>query len=254
MARDFDGVDDIITATVTAVDSGDWTIAAWCAPDTAGEGSFGNLFRVETSGGSFTQVVLMASAARDVYAIQNFATTDALTRTSTVLTASAWACVVATYRDSDKKCRVYVGTLSAAMAEASYTTQTAGVGTRDTAGTVASIGSPPNTAETWDGKIGATCFDARQWTLDEMESFRQGLYPIPTSTMRGFWPLDSPTAAQAEDLSGNGAHGTVTGAIAAEGPPVAMRWGDSFGMTFTAAAAAAKVPVFMHSYRRRRAA
>ncbi len=29
MARSFDGSDDVITATITAIDTGGWTLGAW---------------------------------------------------------------------------------------------------------------------------------------------------------------------------------------------------------------------------------
>lgn len=228
MARQFDGIDDVIAAAITAMDSGDWTIAVWVNPTSAGEGSGGVFVQIETSGGGIRQRFRFPVAGRTVQALQSYTggAGNAVTTTTNTLPTAAWSLVVATFRASDKMCRVYIGDLDSPMVEASYSAQVAGGTTRGTAGTVANIGNNSATSATQVGSLGQVAIAAREWSLDEMEAFRLGVRPVNSGAMRGFWPLDSPTAAQAEDLSGNGANGTVTGAVVSEDPPVPLGWGE----------------------------
>ena len=208
-------------------------MAAWINADSAAEGL--RIIETAKSSGAEERGFIVQTGFK-LEAFQEFTTTWSDSLSTETLTVGVWYCVVATYTSSDKKMRMYYGSLSAPMVEMSYTTQTAGVGTIVETSVRVMVGSTTNgeTNRDFDGRIEHAFCDNRIWTLDEMEAFRQGQRPINTGSMIFYWPLDSPTAAQAEDLSGNGYHGTVTGALAAEGPPVAMRWGDSFGMTYTA--------------------
>lgn len=233
MSREFDGVDDLVTATVTAIDSGNVTVVGWIRPDTAGETSAGTIFNIETTGSasvSFVRFLILSTTLR-LRAWHTFATTSADTRTTNVIPTAAWTCFVATFRASDGKWRIYLGSQSAPMVEATYDLQQAAAGTRTTAGVWATIGNNRATSVTYDGRIGHVAYDAREWTLVEAEALRLGSRPIQTGTLRGYWPLDSPTASVVEDLSGNGANGTLTGAVVAEEPPVPMSWGyGPFGL------------------------
>lgn len=255
MSRQFDGVDDVITATITAMDSGDWTIAAWINPDNAGEGNLGQIVRtVLATSETAVQFFRFNGASRTLEAYQNYGT-DAVSLASTTVAATAWSCVVATFRASDAIIRIFTGDFDSAMAEVAYTTQTAGAVTRVTGGVRVRIGAATSVgAEDFDGYIANVVMDAREWTLGEMEAFRLGPRPVNTGTLRGFWPLDSPTASQIEDLSGNGATGTLTGAAVGNHPRIPMGWGDGPMLVELAVAAAAglSIPVAMHSYRRRR--
>ena len=254
MSRLFDGVDDQTLGTISTVSDSDWTMASWVYPATAGESNQGWIMAALQSGG-VRQMFRMAAAGRTIYASQEYATTTAASTSVETLSASAWSLVVATHRASDNTMRLHIGTLSAAVAECTYSTQTAGVGAFTTGGGQIRLGCRNATDRTFDGRIGPSCFDIREWTVPEMERFRSGLFPIPTSTMRCLYPLMSPDAAQGEDLSGNATALTVTGCTAAENPPVAFRWGDDLGLTFTATAGGASaVPVMMANYRRRRVA
>lgn len=241
MARDFDGVDDIIKNTSITTFSGSYTMAGWINADSAAEGL--RIIETARSSDGLGERGLIVQTGFKLEAFQGFTTEWSDSVSTQTLTVGVWYCVVATYTSSDKKMRMYYGSLSAPMAEMSYSLQTAGVGTIMETSVRVMVGSTTNgeTNRDFDGRIEHAFCDNRIWTLDEMEAFRQGQRPINTGSMIFYWPLDSPTAAQAEDLSGNGYHGTVTGAIAAEGPPVAMRWGDSFGVTYTAAVAGGAV-------------
>jgi hypothetical protein len=181
MARDFDGARHRVPATVTAVDTGDWTMGAWINADSAGETSAGRVWCV-TSGATDIQLVRVATNAA-IATAQVFGTTNATTVTAdNAYTLNVWTCVVATYRDSDKKCRVYLGTLATAMAEASYVggggAQTAGVGTRTTGGTNATIGNRAAEDRSFDGRLSRVFFTARELTLSEAERFRLGEWSV----------------------------------------------------------------------------
>lgn len=222
MARDFDGVDDIIAGTITAMADGDWTAGAWINADTAGEGNLGRIIQVDDGAGAhFVAFSLGAGpVARCAFA---YTTTNALALSSTAVTAAVWTLNIATHRASDNTVRLYIGTIATAMAEAAYTTQTAGVGTFDAVSTKAEIGNITDTSRTFDGRIHVPFLVPRELSVDQMEQFRLGDWSVlwnGTVIPRFFLPLDSPTAAQCEDLSGNGVAFTLTGAVIAEGPPV----------------------------------
>ena len=256
MSRLFDGVDDQTLGTITAIADSDWTMACWVYPLSAGEGSNGRLMSTYISGDTAAQVFRMGGVTLPLRAVQLHATTNATSVSVETLATSAWSLAIATYRASDNTMRIFIGTLSAAVVECTYSTQTAGVGTFTTGGVDIRLGCRSTTDETFDGRIGPSVFDNREWTIPEMERFRSGLFPAPRSTVKAFYPLMSPTAAQAEDLSASGAHLTVTGATVAENPPVAFRWGDNLVAAIgpTAGGGGQAIPAKMVSYRKRRAA
>lgn len=224
MARSFNGTTDKIQGTVTAADSGDWTIAAWIKPATAGEGSVGRVLQIETSGGTRIQTCYFDGGISGLLFEQMRGGAQTAASETNVNWLNVWAVAVGCYRASDSLIRIYRGTLSSAMAEATYGVQRAGDGARTTGGTVAVIGNNAAASGTWNGLIGPVCFDVREWTLDEAEAFRQGRFPVSDGAMRLFCPLDSPTVSQAEDLSGNGVAFTATGTTLAEDPPVPLGW------------------------------
>lgn len=228
MARFFDGVDDKIAATITAVDTGDWTMGGWLYATGAGEAGFGIAMNVQGAGPTTVQYMGTFNSAT-LYAAQGFTTTDASAlQTVNGFAFNKWHCAFATYTDATRGIKLYRGDIAAAMAEVTYNAlPVAGVGTRRTAGTTLGVGNNIATTQTWAGNIGHVMFARRLLTLDEMERFRQGARPVLSSAVMVIdWPLDSPTAAQAEDLSGNGVNGTVTGSTAVEGPPVPDAWGE----------------------------
>lgn len=219
MARDFDGVDDIITSTVTAVDTGDWTLGGYFNPDTAGEGGFGILLCVQ-NGTALIQQLDFNDSTRKLFVAQPYSSTNAVAVTNEALAAAGWSACFCTFRASDAKMRAFIGTLSVPMAEATYSSQVAGVGTRTTGATTFNVGNRTAASSTFDGRIFRPFFWGRELSLAEMEAFRLGRQPVQDGSLRVFLPLDSPTGSQAEDLSGNGANGTVTGAVAADNPPI----------------------------------
>lgn len=222
MARDFNGTTSKITGTITAADSGDWSIGAWFNIDGTGEGSSGVLFAAQDAGTFRNQAVQLNSSSR-LNGTQRYTTTSA-TAQGLVISTGTWYCAVITFRASDSTVRIYSGTLAAAMVESSYATQQVGVGTRSTSGTTATLGNDVGAFITWDGRIEHGFFTARELSLDEMERFRQGDFTAILGTeLRFYTPLTSPDATIAEDLSGNGIAFTSTSAAVAEGPPIP--WG-----------------------------
>lgn len=222
MARTFNGTTDIVAGTITAIADGDWTGGAWILPASAGEGNLGRIFDINDagSGGVFNFFVTTGLVLSGQL---HYATTDCASTSSTTFTASTWMCVFITHRASDNKARLFQGSQSVAVAETAYTTQTAGVGAFTVAGTLAKLGNRTDAARTFDGRIHSEFLLPREMSVDEMEQFRLGDWGVlwnGTVIPRFFCPMDSPTAAQIEDLSGNSVAFTATGTTASEGAPV----------------------------------
>ena len=243
MSRLFDGVNDQIGAAIAPIaDDSDWTMACWVRPTSAGESDQGYIIAAFSSNDVPAHFVRFNGATLTVLAAQVYSSTVATSVSIETLATSAWSLLVATHRASDNITRIYIGTLSAAVVECTYSTQSTGVGTWAGGGDELLLGCRDSTDRTFDGRIGPSCFDNREWTVPEMENFRSGLFPAPRSTVKGFWPLMSPNVAQGEDLSGNGYHLTVIGATVAENPPVAFRWGDAIPVAVGPTAAVAELP------------
>lgn len=185
-----------------------------------GDSSFPTLLDARPSAAVNCQFIYLDWASKKVGAQQSFSTTAAFSLSSSTLASSTWYYIVVTFTASDQKMRTYIGTLSSPMAEVAYTTQTAGVGTRVTGGTILTVGNTPNQDFSLAGRASAAFMESRLVSRDEMEAGRLGRRPIQSGSLKFFWPLDSPTASQVEDLSGSGVTGTLTGALVAEGPPI----------------------------------
>lgn len=218
MARDFDGVDDKITGTITAVDTGDWTMGLWPNVDGAGESGLGAFVSVETAAAATVQALQFASGgARNVLARQFSSGTTANTRSTTILATATLYLLIATFRASDGKCRIFYGTQTVAMAEMSYDLQDVLTATRVTAGTVFVAENNSATTATTDGRESRLFFTARELGLPEMNDIRRGTQPTPDDTdLRVYWPLDDPN--NVFDLSGNGVTGTASGTTHAADP------------------------------------
>lgn len=228
MARDFDGTTSVISGTVTAIDTGDWTIIGWVNLDGAGESSSGRFLTV-SNGSSEVHAFLNADASRHMRcnALYTGGVGPATTTTNEALSTGTWYCVAGTFSASDKKCRIYYGTQSAAMAECTYSSQVAAGTTRTTGATTAYVGNNNAATRTHDGRISHIGYLPWGMTVAEMEQFRLGdltaLYVHGTPRLVAL--LDSPDNTAVPDLSGNGVALTATSTAVAEGPPVGMRWG-----------------------------
>lgn len=223
MARTFNGTTDLIAATVVDIGSSDFTMGAWVKASSAGEGSTGIILNLDTADANTRCRLRIAASTLGLNAFVTMGTTAATTTTANSLVVTGtWQLAICTYTVADLKLRIYLGNLSTPVAECSYTTQTAGAGTFGTGRTNMTIGNNRAANGTWAGDICNAFYTARLWSLDEMEAFRQGARPISTGSLKGFWPLDSPTNTQAEDISGNGANGIVTGCAVADHVPIPM--------------------------------
>lgn len=227
MAQDFNGTTSVITGTVSPAENLDWTAFMWVWFDGSGEGTFGHAFTIEDTSNVRVMRINCPAYVGLVFN-QNYSTgTSAEAQSASGDTATGkWWCFVGTYTSSTQVVNIYRGDLATAMAElASYDHQTTGSGTRDVGGVNLKVGNRNAGDRTLDGRLAEVGLDERLWTLAEMEGFRQGTRPIQTGTLEFYYPLDSPDAAQAEDMSGSGAHGTPANTAEIEHPPVSFNWG-----------------------------
>jgi hypothetical protein len=220
LALDFDGADDVVTATVVDPATTAFTFGAWINPDTIGE-TTGRIFDV---GAQYVWYLYNVDGA--VSFIRGAATTNLqCVSASAAWVATEWRCVFLRW-DGGGNARtdytMYAGSLSAAVAS---------VGVSETGSSDGSGATTSATAMYWGNRAaGDRAFDGRvarpfivpwQMSLAEMDAYRLGSVGVlfAHGRPRVFLPY-----ASAKDLSGTGAHGTVTGAVAAEGPPIPMRW------------------------------
>ena len=82
MARSFDGTDDVIVATIPAIDTGDWTVGAIYNAVNAGEANNGAICSIATSGAVVAQRLRIALSTGRIEARQTFATTNAVSTRS----------------------------------------------------------------------------------------------------------------------------------------------------------------------------
>jgi hypothetical protein len=224
-SRDFDGTDDIIDcqspATLDNVNTG--TLFAWIYPDSVGEGGYGTIFFCSTSGADGGRRIwgrTLGTNTVDAYFNTDTASGYAVTTDNTI-TTGAWQCVASTYSNAgvpDRKPRIYRGLPTTAIAECSYTTQTAATGTiASDAALDKTIGACHSGAQTFDGKIAHVALYNVKLTLNELISLQFG--EIITAGLIGYWPLWG-VASPEPDLSGNVNSGTVTGALLGNHAPL----------------------------------
>lgn len=223
MARDFNGTTSEIQATITPPPDGDWTMGAWVFGDTTGEGTNGQILFLNNAG---TTKVTFRAAANTWILAQVYSSTNAQVVTSSTWSLATWYCMIGTHTASDNSLDIWQGTTTAAMQQATYSTDTLGVGTYDATGTNLRIGSNATSATTWDGRQERHFCVPWKMTSDEMERYRHGSLGVlfDHGQPQFLYPLDSPTAAACEDMSGRGANGTASNLTAAEGPPAPMLW------------------------------
>ena len=214
MSLDFDGVDDIVLhGDIAAIDgAAALTVCAWvnmdfvnedvwvCGKGTGGHSHFGVDIGLSVSGEVFCQTDGV-----------NFARTNAAT-----VSASTWTHLAV----------VYDGSLAADWGRVVLYVNGASTAWGITNGTPPA--TLPTSVDEWriagvrtntlDGRVG----HHRVWTAalttaqisQEVNSYR----PVRTENLVLWSPYDDGTDAR--DYSGSGNHGTVTGALAKDGPPV----------------------------------
>jgi hypothetical protein len=215
VALDFDGVDDIAQNLngIAALDTSDWTKAAWVNADSGGEGNNGSIISVQNTDTQRSFIRHDAIAARSVNASDNGATDAALT-TSTQIAATTWTLVIGTFNAVTGRCRVFFGDLSTPVALQGSSVDNALV-TKVAGSNRVSIGNQNLGDRTYDGRISRAGIWTRILSPDEMDSLRRG--NVPLSQCVRFWPLGDDGQASNKELIG-GFDLTITGAVDAAGP------------------------------------
>jgi len=213
MARLFNGTSDVITATMAAVDSGDWTMGCWFK--TNANTNYYGLFAIATGADARIQEIFIeipATTGESTFRANQYAATtnaDTIPATGNAISNGVWYCFVATFRASDGKIRIYKGTLTASMAEPTYFRQTVLAGARTTGGTAVNLGRfNATTALYFNGALAYPFFAKKEWTLAESEVYRHGRIPI--TSLQNMWMLTNPDVTINFDQIG-GANGTNTG-------------------------------------------
>jgi len=152
---------------------------------------------------------------------------------SNTLALNVWRFVAMTYTPSDGGPRLWVGSLSSAVAETSYFV--GGAGSRQDVVTYGSdaadtayIGNRGAADRTFDGAIEDPSVWDNAFTAVQLDALR--LRPYAAShrfattggtiiNLKGSWPLTESAAATCLDHSGNGNNGTVTGTTVAASAP-----------------------------------
>jgi hypothetical protein len=203
-------LDDILTGT----------ILAWIYPTVLDTGG-GRVYQKSYLGadGSYWVLAVNDGAMGRLHMGYSRPTGD-LNIAADVVTTNAWQFVGAVFNGSgvDADQKMYRGTLAIRVAEVgAYFVKSTGSGTHPTdAGSTGLIGNRGNFNVGFPGRIAWLGLWNRQLSVSEIET--QQFRPRVTSGCVGFWDLHG-TGTQ-YDQSGNGNHGTVTGATAADHVPL----------------------------------
>lgn len=223
----FDGVDDVITATLDAgVADSDWTACAWVKSVNHGEGNAGVIFLLSDSGATRQRFRLQATDEFQGWQEQAGANASIATSTGDANPHALWKCLIAVYTHSTRTIDLFHGSESVAMAEVSgyFVDQTGTAGGTASAGTTLTIGNNTAGSATFNGRIARCAFYSRALDSTEREAFRQGT--IPADDMVFFFPLDATYGTN--DASGLDQHGTATGAsYSSDDPSLGYTWGSS---------------------------
>lgn len=226
MALDFDGVDDSVNVGSGAHldDLANFTWCAWIRPDSLGEGGVGRVFD------KFGKLLYLFATDTFGAFIDRATDTDILAPNNT-LTMGAWNFVAITFDGTTTK--LFHGAPGAAVLDVSPADNGSGAPVSEATSSLI-IGNEPGGGATFDGRIAdARVFDVAL-AAAELTSLMYGR-PVRGANLKGWWPLDG--ASPEPDWSGNGANGTVTGAVVADGPPIPAPFaGDDWGQVWAAAA------------------
>ncbi|OGM33438.1 hypothetical protein A2803_04980 [Candidatus Woesebacteria bacterium RIFCSPHIGHO2_01_FULL_44_21] len=218
---DFDGTDDVVT--VTNADPIDmnvgllngFTISAWVNPDTAGEGSAGQIFNKTTT--TTTNCALGGSTPFNVTCTLDSAT-DATVTVNGVLPASTWTHFAVSYTDdADDEITVWINGIAMGSS-------TNGVGPNSADTSALNIGNNTGGTATFDGKIDEFKVYSSELASDQIKIdanfggvLNFGVGSDEASQVSGgagnppvgWWGLDDNTGTSAQDRSGNGNTGTL---------------------------------------------
>ena len=226
MARDFDGVDDIVTLGAGGVlnDMLPFTFCAWMAPDTVGESATGNIVAKHSGGGSATSGgwYLRTQNTVTVSFVRRYLSNNLIRNWSILtLTDGTYHHVGLTWNGSQSSTaatamELYVNGVTALLT----LTQTGrGAFQTDSAWTLA-LGNPVPTNASFDGRLAHVHLFRRQLSGNEIRAlmFHPAMYAqgsvsaVNTVGLVGYWPLGG-LGSPEPDLSGNQIPGVVTGAV-----------------------------------------
>lgn len=224
MARNFDGVDDVLNALSPAIldNVNTFTYTAWVYPRTMGENSFGRVCNkaVTTNGKRFFMNDF--DITNGFAAVVERDTTDmTVISNADFIVLNTWQLVILTYNETDGG-KLFRGTPAAAVAEVTYFQNTIGGGatTSDAAGEFM-IGNRPDGTRTFDGLLADMRVYNVNVSLPELDAIRFGHIP-QFDALVGWWPLcgrqsPEPDRTQYENAA------AVTGALEAEHPEIIRR-------------------------------
>jgi len=145
------------------------------------------------------------------------------------LVLNSWFFVAGSFLAGDSGPRLYKGSLSAAVAEASYATRVAETGILVSDAAESSVlGNRVNADRTFDGVIEHVSVWDNALSLAQLEALRLRPYApfhrFATAAgvlinLKGYWPLTESAAATCLDHSRNGNNGTVTGTTVGASAP-----------------------------------
>lgn len=221
---------------------GSKTIMAWIYPTGWGGASYGRIWDKGTfqTNGWFFYVVdgdNVSEASATFRMVLGGTTQAQATAVHDTLSLNKWWCVGGTYKPSDGGPRLWVGSLSAAMAEVS---SYSGFGPRQDvtsygsdAGLTAYSGNRAAVDRGFDGRIEHLAVWDNALSSDQMEAVRIVTYPPrwrfsvagTAVAVAGYWPFFESTASVARDHTSNLNHGTVTGTTVGASAAVMVRRG-----------------------------
>jgi hypothetical protein len=183
-----------------------WTNIGWFRPSGFGGGGLRMWSKQSTSNQRHAGAVNNGSGtlAHDAQRA-----TDSTAVSTTTLLLDIWQCVAFTYDETDGV-RIFIGTHNDPMAEVVYASRAVGSGaTEADSANPLFFGNRDTLASAFLGQIQEQAHYARRMSRDELEAWRRD--PSPVGAAVFIVPGQNGTGTQS-DLTGNGNHGTVTGA------------------------------------------
>lgn len=237
----FDGVDDYIVAS--AFPGGNTlTSFAWTYPKSQGENG-GRIYEMR----AINYVIGAGGSERFGFRSEWSITYGTWETPNASATYNTWQSIAVTY-DFGNTLNIpilYINTASQSLTTVASPDGIAGADEQDLY-----LGNRSGSDRTWDGFLGEFAWWNVILTANEIAIIHHlGPLAVPNG-LQIYWPL---WEAAARDFSGNARHGTVTGAVLAEDPPIpALR--PSVLSVIGPPVAASAIAAIADSYRRRRVA
>ncbi len=212
MARDFDGVDDVIYVASQSQANSDFTMAIWANPDSEGEGGIGRAFSLFQSATSRVEFIFQTGGINQPQLVLALGTTQTLSGANNDMPNGEWNHWAVRFRTSDNyKDIVKNGAV--------LNSNTFDPGTTAISATMHIGANLTSGSNDYDGKLAMFMWWNYFLSLDEikmaMYGMRQKVQPANLKMFLPMWGNQSPEP----DWSGNNRHGTVVGAIRADHPP-----------------------------------